>query len=176
MMKMSERESVLVVATLAALLLGASMMLAKPKVVEWGEIRTRQAALRAEIARDKALVAEREEWASRFEEVSGMLSRHPATQKMDIYWMSIMDRLAAKHGVTISKRQVGEEKQAGEVYELPIEVKEWEGSLDALVHFLFDLQNEGAMLDVRQLLVKPKAGGILRGRFVLFCAYTRETA
>ena len=73
----------------------------------------------------------------------------------------------------ISKRQPGEEKQQGEVYELPIECREWEGSLDAITHFLFDLQSEGAMMDIRHLLIKPKGEGVLGGRFWLHCAYTR---
>jgi hypothetical protein len=56
---------------------------------------------------------------------------------------------------------------------LPIECREWEASLDALVRFLFELQSEGAMLDIRQLLIKPRGQGILRGRFTLYCAYAR---
>jgi hypothetical protein len=173
-MKLSERESALLLATLAVGLFGVSFILGRPKVREWNEIRARRAVLREEIALDRGMVAQRGEWEARFKEVSGMLSRHPADQKMDIHWMTIMDRAAARHGIGIKQRQAGEERRAGEVYELPIEVKEWGGTLDALVHFLFDLQGEGAMLDVRQLLVKPMDGGILRGRFVLYCAYTRE--
>jgi hypothetical protein len=86
-----------------------------------------------------------------------------------------MDGLASRNGVKIITRQVGEEEQAGEIYELPIECKDLEGTLQGLVRFLFDLQNEDAMLDIRQFYVKPKGKGdvLLRGRFTLYCAYTR---
>jgi hypothetical protein len=62
------------------------------------------------------------------------------------------------------------------VYELAIDCREWEATLDPLVRFLFDLQSEGAMFDVRQLMIKPKGKGVLRGRFALYCAYTREAS
>ena len=62
----------------------------------------------------------------------------------------------------------------GDVFELPIEVRDWEGSLEALVGFLFELQSQGAMLDIRHLVMKPNEKKVLRGRFVLYCAYTRE--
>jgi hypothetical protein len=173
-MTLSQRESALLLGVLAAALFGVSVLLGKPKIAEWNEIRARRAVLQEGIARDRAMVAERAEWEQRFQDVSGMLSRHPADQKMDVHWMTLMDRAASRHGIQIKQRQAGEERRAGEVFEMPIEVKEWEGTLDALVHFLFDLQSEGAMLDIRQLLVRPKDDGILRGRFVLYCAYTRE--
>jgi Tfp pilus assembly protein PilO len=175
-MKMTNREAVLALTTLAAAIFGVSIVLARPRMADWGEARRRQAALREEVARDTELVAEREQWVARYAEVSGMLSRHPPTQKMDAYWMSVMDRLAAKHGLNILERKPGKEIQAGEVFELPIEVKTWDGSLDALVHFLFDMESEGAMLDIRHLLVKPKPGGLLGGQFTLYCAYMRESA
>ena len=74
----------------------------------------------------------------------------------------------------ILKRQVGEEEKHGDVYELPIDCRDWEATLDSLTHFLFDLQAENAMLDVRQLLIRPnKDASKLRGRFLLNCAYTR---
>ena len=95
---------------------------------------------------------------------------------MDVYWLALMDEIAAKRGVAIANRKVGEEKKVGDVYELPIEVKDWEGKLEAITYFMFDLRAAGAMMDLRQLYIKPKEDRSLRGRFMLYCAYTRAAA
>ena len=61
-----------------------------------------------------------------------------------------------------------------------VECKEWEGSLESLVKFLYAVHAEGAMLDVRKLFIRPgssaagKAATGLRGSFTLFCAYLRS--
>jgi len=175
-MKLSEREWILFLATAMAALFGGSAMLAKPKLEAWRELQQQQAEIGAQIEQDRELVEQTAKWERDFGELSEMLSEHPADKKMDIYWLAIMDNIAARHGVNISKRQVGEEKKVGDVYELPIDCNDWEGTLSALVHFLFDLQDEGAMLDIRQLYIKPKQGNVLRGRFSLYCAYTRAAA
>ena len=173
-MKLSPREGVLLLVTASVILFGGSVFLVRPRLDAWRESRRQQAELSREIAGDKALVAEREKWDAEFDGLREKLTRHAADKKMEIYWLSMMDAVAVRHGLTISRRQAGEEQRNGEVYELPIEVNEWEGTLDALVHFLFDLQEQGGMLDVRQLFVKPKGQDSLRGRFVLLCAYTKE--
>jgi hypothetical protein len=51
--------------------------------------------------------------------------------------------------------------------------------LDAIVKFLYDLQSQGAMMDVRKLMMKPhgvapQGGYLMKGRFSLTCAYTKE--
>jgi len=175
-MKVSRRESVLALVTISVGLFGVSAMLARSRVDNWKELRAQQASLAAEIAQDRALAAEKEKWEKELAELSGMLPQYPADKKMDVYWLSFMDNLASKHGVKITRRKAGTERNQGDFYEMSIEVEHdgWEGDLSSLVHFLFDLQSEGAMLDVRQLRIKPKKGGTLAGRFSLYCAYGRE--
>jgi hypothetical protein len=174
--KFSARELVLLLATVGALLFGVTALVFRPKWQEWQDLGKERGNLRQLIQFDRALIDQRGKWDGEMAELSRMLSRQPAGQKTDVHFLSIMDRLASKNGLTILRRQVGEEKPQGEVYELPIECRDWEGSLDALVHFLFDLQSEGAMFDVRQLMVRPREGPGLRGRFMLYCAYPRGPA
>lgn len=173
-MKLAPRETMLLVATGAVGLFAGTALLVKPRYQELKECRLARAQLVSETDHDKALVAQRERWAGEFAELSGMLPAYSAGKKMEVHWLSFMDTLAARHGVKIHKRQAGTEKRIGDVYELPVECRDWEGGLDAIVRFLFELQKEGAMLDIRQLLVKSKGKGVLRGRFSLYCAYTRE--
>jgi len=173
-MKLSRRESVLGLSTLSVLLFGVTALLARSKVQEWKDVWAQQAEVLRQIEIDKRLVAQRATWQKKLAELSELLPVQPAGKDVTVYWLSVMDRVAAREEFSITSRQPGEERKQGDVYELPIEVRDWEADLDSLVHFLFELQSEGAMLDVRQLLIKPKDAGRLRGRFTLYCAYTRE--
>jgi len=172
-MKITSREMTLGILTLTVGLFGGTLLLARPRLAEWQRLQKTQERLNDEIRRDSELVGKREEWEARFDTLSEAMPQYGTKMKTDILWLSTIDSVAQKHGLEIRRIEAGEERQQGDVYELPIECNEWEGTLDALVHFLFDLQSRGAMLDVRFLLIKPKAGKVLRGRFSLSCAYTR---
>lgn len=172
-MKLSRREAIFGVATGIAILFGLSAMLAKSRIEQWKDALKDQAKCREQIEKDKILAGDREKWIKQFEELNKSFPPFGADQKMDVYWLSLMDSVATKNNVVISKRTPKEEKKTGDLYEMPIECQECEGSLESMVRFLFDLQVQGAMLDVRQLVLKPKSTTALRGRFTLFCAYTR---
>lgn len=175
-MTISRRELILLMATLGAALFGLSVLAARPRVREWRDLRVERAELRRQIQRDRDLIATRTRWETELAGLSTQLPQFAPDAKMDVHWLSVMDRIAGKHGVKILQRQAGEEKRDGDLYELPVECRDWAGSLDSLVRFLFELQAEGAMLDVRQLYVRPRKPGDseLRGRFSLSCIYTRE--
>lgn len=173
-MRLSQRELVLAMATGSIILFGMSAILAKPKIDEWSDVEKKQADLALQIKKNRETIASRPTWQKKLADLQKSLPEYPADKKLDVQWMSVMDQLASKHGVKILKRQAGEEKLVGDVYELPIECKEWEGNLGSIVHFLFDLQNQGAMLDIRQLQLKPKTGDLMRGYFSLYCAYAKQ--
>jgi Tfp pilus assembly protein PilN len=172
-MKITSREMTLGLVTLTVGLFGGTLLQARPRLTEWQRLQKTQARLEDEIRRDRELVEKRADWEGRFDELSEAMPQYGTQMKTDVLWLSTLDSVARKHGLEIRRIEAKEERQQGDVYELPIECTEWEGSLDALVHFLFDLQSRGAMLDVRFLHIKPKAGKVLRGRFSLSCAYTR---
>ena len=94
----------------------------------------------------------------------------------DTTWQRKMDELAEKHHISISERQPGKEVEKGDVLELPIEVKNWEGALESLVKFMHELENTSdGMFDVGYLSFKPSPKkGYLKGSFTLTCAYMRE--
>ena len=175
-MKMSSRELVLGLSTIVVVLFGVTALLVMPKYEELKEVREQTKDILHDIQMEKRLVEKRDYWENRLTEMSQLLPTQPADKDMDVHWLSVMDRAASKHGVKIKKRLAGDEIQLGDVYELPIECKEWEADLDSLVNFLFELQYEGAMMYRLQLLVNPKGKGKLKGRFTLYCAYTREKA
>ena len=174
-MKIAPREAVLGLITTTVALFAVSYMAARPKIAQFREIEQEQINIRKQIQYNKDAIAEKQKWAKEYAKLSKMMPTLPAGKKTDAHWLEIMDNIASKNGVKIFKRQAGEEKKMGNVYELPLECKEWEGTLDSMLHFLFDMQSEGAMLDIRQLSVKPQGKDVLRGRFMLYCAYMRES-
>lgn len=173
-MTMNRREQVLLLVVGATVLYGVTSLLIRPRIDLWKELRNQQALAKAELAADKELVDEEERWRGELTELSSLLPLHPADRRMDVHWLSAMDSYAVAHGLRILRRRVNDEEQIGELYELPIEVSEWEGTLESLVRFLYALQSSDTMLDVRQLLVRPAKGELLRGRFLLYAAYSRE--
>jgi hypothetical protein len=173
-MKLTAREIVLGLVTVSVLLFGVSSLMVKSRIAVWKDLLAQQEAVVKEIDRSKRLHGDKDRWARDYEAVKSLVNVFPADQRVDVHFMTIMDGVAAKHGVTIAKRQPGEEKQIGDMFEMPIECNDVEGSQEAITRFLFDLQASGAMMDIRQLWLKPRGGGILRGRFTLYCAYMKE--
>ena len=172
----SNREKVMLVITLLAILYGALGLTLRGRLER---LRAQRDALREQqtlLADREALVAQRASWEAQYAELQDLMPVFDQNRRVDTYWLGIMDRVAAKNNFSIIKPQVGEEKLAGDVYEMPIDCKDWEGSLEGLVGFLYDLQAEGAMLDVRAMFIRPVPNkpALLRGSFTLFCAYLRE--
>ena len=175
-MKISTRESFLALITGSVILIGVTGMLGRSKLDELKKIRSEQEQVRSSIERNQRLLSQKEKWTESMDEVKGMIPKFPKNKKMDVYWSSEMEKIAGRHSLKIIRHEVGSEHQEGPIYELPIECRDWEGSLDSLVHFLFDLQGKGAMLDIRYLRIKPKDKVIRKGRFSLYCAYMRDSS
>jgi len=122
------------------------------------------------------LIGEKAKWAEAYETEKATMPTFEAGKATDTTWRRKLDELAAKHHVAISSAQTGKETEAGDVLELPIEVKSWEGCLESLVRLMHELENtpEG-MFDITQISFKPSSKkGYLRGSFTLNCAYMRE--
>ena len=122
------------------------------------------------------LISEKAKWNQAYEDEKSMMPTFEVGKATDTTWLQKMDALAAKHHITISQRQSGKETESGEVLELPIEVKNWEGALESLVKFMHELENtDEGMFDIRAINFKPSSKkGYLKGSFTLTCAYMRE--
>jgi hypothetical protein len=173
-MTLKPRETVLLAATCLVGLIAASSVLVRSQLAELELLNEREINLKQEIESYKQLVSRREHFESQLAEVDDKLPRFPASQPMDVYWQRVAANIAGRQGVRLLTQEVTGPELVGGAYELMIDCKEWEGTLDGLVHFLFDLQSEGAMLDVRYLRIKPKNKQLRTGQFDLYCAYTLE--
>ena len=131
------------------------------------------------LQRERAVIALRPEIEARYAELRDRMPIFPAGKSVDTHWLPIMDNSARANNVNIAQRAIGSEENLGDVTELTLECRDWEGRLDSLVWFLYDLETrEDAMMDVRALTIKPSAKkpGILQGAFTLNCAYMRQAA
>jgi len=175
-LKISARESLLGLITVSVLLFAGTAMIGRSKIEDLKSLRADQVKVQSSIERSKKLISQKEKWVKRMEAFKGNMPRFPLNKRMDVYWSNEVEKKANAHSLKILRYEVGDERQEGPIYELPIECRDWEGSLDSLVHFLFDLQSKGAMLDIRYLRVKPKDKVVRKGRFSIYCAYMRESS
>jgi hypothetical protein len=122
------------------------------------------------------LIGEKRKWVDAYENEKATMPTFESGKATDTTWRRKLDENAARHNIVIASAQTGAEVEAGDVLELPIEVRSWEGSLEALVRFMHELENTNdGMFDITQLNFKPSSKrGYLRGSFTLNCAYMRE--
>lgn len=125
--------------------------------------------------RERALIAKRAFWEDSYEEEREKMPMFPEGEKVGEHWLERMDEIANKNHMAISTRAAGKEEEVGDVYELPVEVKSWEGALESLVNFLYALEHaEEAMFDIKAIDIRTSSHkGYLKGQFTLTCAYMR---
>ena len=125
---------------------------------------------------ERKLIGERQKWNDAYEEEKAQMPTFAFGKATDTTWLQKLDELAEKHHISISQRQPGKEVEKGDVLELQIEVRNWEGALESLVKFMHELENTSeGMFDVGYLYFKPSSKkGYMRGSFTLTCAYMRE--
>lgn len=172
-MKLTNRESFLLIIAVATLLFGLTSLFIRPKIEEWKNIEKRIEDLKWQLDQDRKLIAEKDRWQEEFKKLRDAMPVFPSNKKMDVHWLQIIDKVAEKHNVRITKRQAYPEEAAMDIYELPIECS-IESSLESLVKFIFDMENENIMLSFREVSIKPQSDGSLRTRFLLYCAYRKE--
>ncbi len=122
------------------------------------------------------LIGERQKWNDAYEDEKSQMPTFAFGKSTDTTWLQKMDELAEKHHISILQRQPGKEVEKGDVLELQIEVRNWEGALESLVKFMHELENTAeGMFDVGYLNFKPSSKkGYMKGSFTLTCAYMRE--
>lgn len=125
---------------------------------------------------EEKLISERRKWNDLYDREKAAMPTFEAGKATDTVWLRKVEDLARTNLVQITSIDSGKEVEAGDVLELPIEVKSWEGSLEALVKFMHALENStDGMFDVKEISLKPsQKKGYLRGSLSITCAYMRE--
>ncbi|MDZ8117860.1 type 4a pilus biogenesis protein PilO [Pontiella agarivorans] len=175
-MKISQREMVLGVATLALIMGGLTYVVIHKKMAVHRTNKTKIENLRQQILLDEARIRMQQNWIEELNELQKDLRVFNTEQKsVSPELMKTVNTIAGKHGLHITRSQPRTEKPTGDLFELPINCV-WDGELEALVDFLTELQQQGVRYDVRSLTAQPagKNSGKLKGNIVIHCVYTRK--
>ncbi len=177
-MKITQREMILGVATLSAVLGGFTWYIVDSKVDEWKAKANKIEKTEQQIRHYQTAIKMQENWLDELNALQAGLRAFDAQQRsVSPELMKIIKTISNKHELDITRSQPYEEKPTGDLFELGINCT-WQGKLEAMVGFLSDLQQQGVSYDVRQLNVTPagKNTGKLKGNMVIHCAYTRKPA
>ncbi len=142
----------------------------------WKKAARRYAQAKATYEKEERLIAEKAKWDAAYEAEKANMPTFASGKATDTTWLQKTGEIAAKSLVQISQRGTQKEKmEIDDVTVLPIDAT-WEGSLEAIVKFMYDLENSGeGLFDVAELNFKPsQKKGYLRGTFTVNCAYMRE--
>ena len=132
----------------------------------------------AAFQREKALVNDRALWEERAEAKCLRLPQVQEDENPGMRWERVIERLAKKCHVGVGRGLKASpiEDDHGGVWEVPVEVKFDNTSLQRLVEFLYAVNTaEDAMMDVRELEVSVRGenAGALYGKLELTCAYQK---
>ncbi|MEN7973424.1 MAG: hypothetical protein ABFR47_06280 [Verrucomicrobiota bacterium] len=177
-MKISQREMILGVVTLAAVLGGTTWYKVNSKVAEWKSKATEIGNSNQQIRHYEAAIKMQENWQGELDKLQAGLRQFDAGQRsVSPELMKIIKGISKKHELDITRSQPYSEKPTDNLFELGINCT-WQGNLEAMIGFLAELQQQGVSYDVRQLNVTPagKNTGKLKGNMVIHCAYTRKPA
>lgn len=176
-MKLTSREALLAWLTGVTLVLAGTYWFAQPRLQELKDLRKATDALSLRKKEAELLLGRRSEVDGQLAAVRRQLPVHPIGKDVTADFLRTLERLASQNGISLLRREAEPERSTGDIREVSINCN-WEGTLDALVRFLYALQTQGAMLDVQQLTVSPIPGGHarLKGTFTVDFAYTREAA
>ena len=133
------------------------------------------------LQREKALIRDRALWEERAETKRLRMPLVGEEEMPATRGERIIEPLAEQYHVSVGKglkaQQV--EEDHGGVWEMPVDVKYDNTSLQRLVEFLYAVnKTEDAMMDVREIeiAVRGKNVGALNGKLVLTCAYLKGNA
>lgn len=175
-MKMSQRELRLLGATLAVMLLCGTWLWLRPAFAEWKGYASRRSSLDERRALAEHLLASKPRVEAEMAEFLEGLPVYPMGKKAESTLLPALEALAG--GDLLTKREVGAERPAGDLYETSITCH-WQGTLERLVKFLYDQQSQGVASDMRALSVQTGGGqggkqkDRLSGRFSIDYAYRR---
>jgi hypothetical protein len=176
-MKISTREMGLAWVTAMVLILAGTYWFGQPKAKAWKDAAKEREALGWRMKEIDHLLSDETNVNRRLDALRKQLPSHPQGKDVTAELLMTLERTAQQHGLILLRREPEKEKSVGDLYEVAINCT-WESTLDALVHFLYALHIQGAILDIRQLTVTPGQGGPdrLKGNFTVDCAYTRAAA
>ena len=175
-MKISQREMILGVVTLATVLGLVTYAIVNDKIEAHKAKKIEIEGLHQQIRLDERRIKMQGEWIAELNDLQKDLRVFDTKQKsVSPELMKTVNTIAKKYDLDINRNQPRGEKPTDDLFELGINCT-WEGKLEALVGFLAEIQQQGVRYDIRSLNVTPvgKNTNRLKGNMVINCAYTRK--
>lgn len=148
---------------------------AAPRLEAIRELRARQDSASADLDKERRMVEQAPAWQTRLAEALKSLTVYPDAQDVTADMLIKVEGLATQNSLTLTRREPQKERRHGDIGALDIKCN-WEGTLEALVRFLFALQQDHGMLDINQLYIKSENKGVLKGTFTINCSFVRSKA
>ncbi len=142
----------------------------------WKKAASKYKSACATYSKEVETIEKERQYKEEYEQAKALMPSFEAEKTTDGTWRRAVREIAQRNLILISDDEAKAEIVGDDVHELPIEVRSWEGSLEALVKFIYELENsEDGMFAVTELNFKPsQKKGYLRGSFKLHCAYMRD--
>lgn len=172
-LKLSRRETILGCSTLSAIIIGLTFWIGEPKINSWKQLSGEKENLREQIEQNQQIISRQDSFTKQLTELQQKIPRFESKRRVTPELLKDIKTLADKRKLKLPRIQPGKEKQIGDLFELHITCS-WEGSLEAVTQFLFDLQSAGSRYDIAQMHVTPLATDKLKGSMEIACAYYRK--
>lgn len=144
----------------------------------WGQAAKKYDREAKRYEKEEALIGEKRKWNEAYESEKAAMPTFEIGKATDTTWLRTVEEIARTNLVLITQIDAGKEVEADDVLELPIEVRNLEGSLEALVKFMHELENtDKGMFDIKTISLQPNKSkpGYMKGSLSLTCAYMRES-
>ncbi len=176
MTPLSRHDRVLLAVTVAVVMFGILGATAKRRIARIRDDRRRIERVESDIRAQRAKIDARDEWMAQYDRVRDRMPVVSTTEQVEAKWFSMMYEKAQQAGLDLPKLGKQAERERDGVCLLPLEARDWKGTLQSLVDFIVSLEAEGAMFEISRLHVKPvpKEQGYLNGSFTLTCAFLRS--
>ena len=176
MTPLSRHDRVLLAVTVAVVLFGVLAATAKRRIARIRDDRRRIERVEADIRSQCAKIDARDVWMEQYAKVRDRMPVVGTGEQVEAKWFQMMSDRAHEAGLELPKLGHQAERVRDGVCLLPLEARDWKGTLRSLVDFIVSLEAEGAMFEISRLHVKPVPNeqGYLTGTFTLTCAFLRS--
>jgi len=172
MKKLARREKWMALAVGLGLGLFATFWIVQDSLAEWKTATTNEKKVADKLRLTKKLLAKGPDVAAQLEVLQRRLPRYGPDRDVTAEQMRTLDRIAQEQSFGLGQREPQAEGTNGAVREIVIHTA-WDSNLDALTHFLYALQTQDVIFDVRRLTVipVPSQSDRLKGSLVINSAY-----
>ncbi len=176
MKKLNAREMRLSLITAGVILLGLSYQILNSQLTRLKGLKRQELSARVERKQQQELLAQKPELIEKLSTVKGQLPRHKEGQDLKSELARQVQSLANKSGLRLTGLTPDTEifLEELDLYQAAVQCS-WSGSSKSLVAFLYQLNELGAVADIRDLRLRNRSGtsNALSGTFVLDFVYSR---